>query len=142
MNNNANKLTPNQAQRPTPITAGPWSIDQWGHVIGPDNREIETYGLSLSGTEAGYAHRDLLLEAGTVYHETGLTPRQLMQSYAAVVNQLSEQLANNNRIADQRDALFHAINTLVQSLEWECKRSGTTYNGFENARAAIAKVSP
>ena len=33
--------------------------------------------------------------------------------------------------------LVEALTTLLQSLEWEEKRSGTTYNGYESARAAI-----
>jgi hypothetical protein len=29
---------------------------------------------------------------------------------------------------------------LVESLDWEERRSGTTYNGIEDARAAIARA--
>jgi hypothetical protein len=36
--------------------------------------------------------------------------------------------------------LLAALEMLVASLEWEEKRSGITYNGFDSARAAIAKA--
>jgi hypothetical protein len=36
--------------------------------------------------------------------------------------------------------LLAAIEELVHSLEWEEKRSGTTYFGFEAAKAAIEKA--
>jgi hypothetical protein len=36
--------------------------------------------------------------------------------------------------------MAEALRALIASLEWEKKRSGTTYVGFENAKAALAKA--
>lgn len=41
------------------------------------------------------------------------------------------------RAANAHVGLVSALRTLVQSLEWEKRRTGTTYNGFEDARAAL-----
>jgi len=45
-----------------------------------------------------------------------------------------------NALIDAAPDLLAALETLTSSLEWEEKRSGTTYNGYDDARAAIAKA--
>lgn len=47
-----------------------------------------------------------------------------------------------SRLVRERDELAAALSTLVASLTWEKKRSGTTYAGFDDARAALAKLEP
>jgi hypothetical protein len=37
-------------------------------------------------------------------------------------------------------ALLEALKGLVSSLEWEERRSGTTYSGYDSAREAIARA--
>lgn len=44
----------------------------------------------------------------------------------------------NARLIAAAPAMFEALRTLIHSLEWEAKRSGTTYHGFEDAKAALA----
>ncbi|MDD5534062.1 MAG: hypothetical protein PHC52_14820 [Syntrophales bacterium] len=44
------------------------------------------------------------------------------------------------RAVNAHDALVDALGTLVASLSWEEKRSGTTYHGYEMAKAALAKA--
>jgi hypothetical protein len=46
----------------------------------------------------------------------------------------------NRRLIASAPALLAACKALVASLEWEKNRSGTTYAGYEDARAAIAKA--
>lgn len=48
--------------------------------------------------------------------------------------------ANSEPILAAAPELLAALETLCASLAWEEIRSGTTYNGFEAARAAIAKA--
>lgn len=36
--------------------------------------------------------------------------------------------------------ILDALRTLVQSLDWEAKRSGTTYNGYEKAKDALREL--
>ena len=51
-----------------------------------------------------------------------------------------EAAANAALIAAAPD-LFAALATLVAALDWEEQRSGTTYNGHEQARAALERAS-
>lgn len=51
----------------------------------------------------------------------------------------AENEANARLIAAAPD-LLAALKTLVASLDWEAKRSGTTYHGYEEAVSAIAKT--
>lgn len=46
-------------------------------------------------------------------------------------------LAERDRLKAINAELVAALGTLIASLEWECNRSGTTYNGYESARAAL-----
>ena len=46
----------------------------------------------------------------------------------------------NRALVKAAPEMYEALKALVESLDWESKRSGTTYAGHEDARAAIAKV--
>ena len=46
----------------------------------------------------------------------------------------------NARLIAAAPTMYEALKALAESLDWESKRSGTTYAGHEDARAAIAKV--
>lgn len=50
------------------------------------------------------------------------------------------QATANARLIAAAPELLEACKELVHSLEWEVKRSGTTYFGFEAAKAAIKKA--
>ena len=63
----------------------------------------------------------LVIEAGTVYHETGLTPRQL---------------------AEQRDELLASLKCMVDKFEGRCAdyENAEWTPEYNTARAIIAKV--
>lgn len=110
--------------KPTP---GPWLVGRdcimKRDANGNPERHIVEYCWPDSEAQA-HADHCLIAEAGTVYHETGLTPRQL---------------------ADQRAELLAA---LERTLSWLTSYPGSGAMGktgpYEQARAAIArcKVSP
>ena len=61
----------------------------------------------------------------------------------ALVNMSAEratEAAANARLIAAAPEMYEALKALVESLDWEAKRSGTTYAGHEDARAAIAKA--
>lgn len=43
----------------------------------------------------------------------------------------------NARLIAAAPTMYEALKALVESLDWEAKRSGTTYAGHEDARAAL-----
>ena len=45
------------------------------------------------------------------------------------------------RCVNAHEALVRALETLLGSLKWEEKRSGTTYAGYEHAKIALAKAN-
>ncbi len=61
---------------------------------------------------------------------------RLRLNEVAEARQASEQQLGITR--NSNTALVEALRTLLDSLDWEAKRSGTTYNGYEQARAALA----
>ncbi len=101
--------------KPTP---GPWREGQDGNnrVYGPDSRGDDS-GL-IAVVYKGRGNTRLITEAGTVHHETGLTPQQLRE-------QRDELLA---ALRDAETAIVH-LNGEVACEE--------TLHGI---RAAIAKV--
>ena len=61
----------------------------------------------------------------------------------ALVNMSAERAAEaeaNAVLIAAAPTMYEALKALVESLDWESKRSGTTYAGHEDARAAIAKA--
>lgn len=60
-------------------TKGPWKIDYrfpGSYAIEPD---VAWLGASLGRQEGeNLANAELIAEAGTIYHETGLTPREIL----------------------------------------------------------------
>jgi len=85
--------------KPTP---GPWWTDEYGglrHGSARENDTVPVEGVALiSGSldsprvRQARANRDLLLEAGTVFHNTGLSPVQLVE----MVKELKEALRDMN----------------------------------------------
>lgn len=74
--------------KPTP---GPWEAGtryRGSYVVWGPDRANEDYFVSIhEGPDAGKNAR-LTAEAGTVYHETGLTPRQLAEQRAELLEAL------------------------------------------------------
>lgn len=102
-------------------TPGPWRVSR------------TNAGLFISGAQPGYfcevyagnktsmvhipeqeTNARLIAEAGTVYHETGLTPRQL---------------------AEQRAELLEALDGCIEHMEWSTHQGRAAY---ETAKATIA----
>lgn len=63
--------------KPTP---GPWKVSQnvSRHVVGPTGGVIASAELSCK-QEISEANARLIAEAGTVFHDTGLSPVQLVE---------------------------------------------------------------
>ena len=77
-------------------TSGPWWLDEYGNLrcgVPVYRDRVLITGISMpTGNSKDYeeakANRDLLFEAGTVFHTTGLTPSQLVER----VKELEEAL--------------------------------------------------
>lgn len=89
MENNKNETK----RQPTP---GPWEITNYTYV----NSKSTKHGF-ICNTSKGYmgmpgseqfANAELIAEAGTVYHETGLTPRELLEQRDELTKSLIECL--------------------------------------------------
>ena len=99
-------------------TAGPWRIDPTDYTCVITSALVTGDIVCLSPAEGGVsesaknweANAALIIEAGTVYHETGRTPRQL---------------------AEQRDWLLNALQHIAGSCDGRAE---------EVAEAALAKV--
>jgi hypothetical protein len=52
----------------------------------------------------------------------------------------TEEAERRARLIAAAPELLKALQTLTESLKWEEDRSGTTYNGYELAQAAIRKA--
>ena len=112
-------------------TAGPWARNKYGRICSgaAGHETILCADIAIPcryhdlHSEA-VANSELLLEAGNVHHETGLTPRQL---------------------AEQRDVLLESLKNLVGVI-WPSEPATTSdgcYTGDQKeqqARAIIAKV--
>ena len=53
-----------------------------------------------------------------------------------------DAIAENARVIAEAPAMLDAIRTLVTSLDWERKRSGTSYHGFDDACAILDRLNP
>ncbi len=117
-------------------TAGPWewieSPEGYGYsaLVGADNAEVLVPGgindgdcpITWMGEEMTDDDKDLIAEAGTVHHETGLTPCQL----AAQRDELLRALRKARRLIYDglRDALdkentLNSINTAIANARRE-----------------------
>lgn len=105
------------------VTPGPWKPDfkQIGLVTAENGAEVAKC-KRLTGLVELQDRARLIAEAGTVHHETGLTPRQLVE---------------------QRDALVEALGLLLHEVD-ESAIAGAKDFGWpaatEKARAALALV--
>ena len=58
----------------------------------------------------------------------------------AVLDYEGESVYRILRAVNAYDDLLEACRAVLSSLQWEEKRSGTTYNGYEELAAAVAKA--
>lgn len=83
--------------KPTP---GPWyynSLDEWDHSVVTRHGETDDGSTRLWTVASANINRDekednarLIAEAGTVFHECGLSPRELLEGYRELRRQLDE----------------------------------------------------
>lgn len=80
--------------KPTP---GPWNVFErrpagylCGYSVGGDG-DVPVAACNFGDT-ANKANADLICEAGTVFHETNLTPRQLLEQRDALHRELDDAL--------------------------------------------------
>lgn len=100
-------------------TPGPWQ------VFGEEKLEQE-YRIRIDSISDG------VVRSG---------PVAFAKSYGPLwPSSLPESEANARLIAAAPD-LLEACRTIFGSLKWEESRSGTTYNGYEQLAAAIAKAT-
>lgn len=91
--------------KPTP---GPWWTDEYGglrHGSARENDTVPVEGVALiSGSldsprvRQARANRDLLLEAGTVFHNTSLSPVQLLDLLKAIIAAADSELAQGGEM--------------------------------------------
>jgi hypothetical protein len=67
-------------------TSGPWDADNILNRV----RGYDRYKNDVCGAVYNPADRELIAEAGTVYHETGLTPRQLLEQRDELVEFITQ----------------------------------------------------
>lgn len=88
-------------------------------------------GTRILEADISEDHAHLIAEAGTVYHETGLTPRQLAEQRAELLAALKECRTSIVGYAITNSAQYHeALSSINSELQRIDKR----------ARAAIAKA--
>ena len=101
--------------KPTP---GPWKASFSGPIcIGVQNGDF--YGQIICNsilpeTDEDYekekgeieANINLIAEAGTVYHETGLTPRELKEAISTQL-QIIKSLSSGKRVVNLDEAIAH-----------------------------------
>ncbi len=148
----------NDTAKPTP---GPWvyynnthniALDHQVHA--PEQRVARIYAKRGVKSEA-QANAALIAEAGTVYHETGLTPRQLLEQRDDAINRLQSVAFANaglmkqvEALTEQRDELIdllgQATTMLAFATHTPCTRPPTQFEDegsqvVEKCRAALAK---
>lgn len=109
------------------VTSGPWMVfhapfEGATHGISSGNSSgtaVVFFGASKDDGIRNLADAELIAEAGAVHHETGLTPRQLLE---------------------QRDALVDALKTLLGVSVNPLYMPSTKADAEKQARAALALV--
>ena len=111
--------TPTTKAKPT---AGPWIVKAPGSVIGHQGKCVVTNDdhfdwvatVQVSNVPEWEANANLIAEAGTVYHETGLTPRELVERYNEAISALKGiEVMLNNHLGDDDDET-HLIESCFQ----------------------------
>lgn len=118
-------------------TPGPWSIDAAGDVESQAVRRIAV--VCTAATQDGWSGSDfatearqranarLIAEAGTVAHETGLTPRQLAEQRAELLEVVKKFIAWSEAEEDHKGTTFWERVEMLRDLD-------------DAAAAAIAKA--
>ena len=115
--------------KPTP---GPWDWSITGSVM--SDKYTQPYGVAdhtgfnlvagcfgdvRGGKDVAKANARLIAEAGTVYHETGLTPRQLAEQRAELLEALQIIEYNRNKGYRLTDADYSAIRRVIAKARGE-----------------------
>lgn len=126
-----------EAIKPTP---GPWTQGQgacgsscvWtdGHTQPPSGAMGEDSTWIDCNTKGNAA---LIAEAGTVHHETGLTPRQLVEQRDALAEALMSVIENCEQHGDFRNGVTDPTGTIDEGMV-------AADEFFGKARAALALV--
>jgi phage shock protein A len=97
---------------------GPWRIDKLIEIQSEDGIHVATVRPTLHWNER--ANAALIAEAGTVYHETGRTPRQL---------------------ADERAEAIQSVDDLLDTLRAVWTESAFAFNKLPEVIAANAVIA-
>lgn len=107
--------TPTTKAKPT---AGPWYVDTDQNNIARivKGHPNKTIAISYDFRGAWEANANLIAEAGTVYHETGLTPRELVERIKQMKEAfalLGEKLVNMPETLEKQDC-YSIINKATE----------------------------
>ncbi|WP_429951434.1 hypothetical protein ACQYWY_06980 [Comamonas sediminis] len=126
--------------KPTP---GPWyynSVDEWDHSVVTQHGETDDGSTRLWTVASANTVRDekednarLIAEAGTVHHECGLSPRQLMERCKELASHL-EALVGYDYHSTEYDGCMYEICPSCGAQD----KPHTTSCEFTAARAALA----
>lgn len=108
LDNQLVRIQPNEGKQTGMPTKGPWIACQNGDVLGGDSQCI-TRATTLRPLAEVQLNGRLIAEAGTVYHETGLTPRELKEQRDRLLVCLKEWEKNIPRIDEFGDVLPDSI---------------------------------
>ncbi len=121
-----------EAIKPTP---GPWVTKQNGFcecaVIAGDVWITYSSGNERTPIQERSANASLIAEAGTVHHETGLTPRQLVEQRDALAEALKSVIENCEQHGDFRNGVTDPTGTIDEGMV-------AAAEFFGKARAALA----
>jgi hypothetical protein len=140
-------------------TAGPWKYEARETVPGSPHT---TSGIIYSESTKHYvadvfgygsqttpynANGRLIADAGTIYHETGLTPRELLTEKLAETESYREgerrMMADYDALAKEKDKLLAAVKEYIAARADSRGGASDTIrvmDAKENLLAAIAKV--
>lgn len=122
-----------EAIKPTP---GPWTVEKISKgqyvISGAEGELIESF-YEVFGEQRLQANMRLITEAGTVHHETGLTPCQLVKQRDALAEALKSVIENCEQHGDFRNGVTDPTGTIDEGMV-------AAAEFFGKARAALAIV--
>lgn len=128
--------------KPTP---GPWyynSLDEWDHSVVTSHGETDDGSTRLWTVASANINRDekednarLIAEAGTVHHECGLSPRELLAAVRDLQTAISDYLERQDDLDNRK---YHGIN--AEPHDTLMRRRNYARDGLDSALAKHKEV--